>query len=148
MVMVDWQEINQSSQRNRDEGIKKLGQLDRLGDGCGQREMWISQCSGRFLTECSNKGNKGRILEPAVCQKRAWNPDNQNFLPSSDVNTNQTRAFWTATNAQSTGGGQGFTRCGCNKACQTNACKCNKSKIVCNSRCHGRSSNPKCLNHD
>ena len=44
--------------------------------------------------------------------------------------------------------GQGFTRCGCNKACQTNACKCIKSNMVCNSRCHGRSSNPKCLNHD
>ena len=42
--------------------------------------------------------------------------------------------------------GQGFTRCGCNKACQTNACKCIKSYMVCNSRCHGRSSNPKCLN--
>ena len=66
----------------------------------------------------------------------------------SDVNTNETRALRTAANAQSTGGGQGFTRCGCNKACQTNACKCIKSKMVCNSRCHGRSSNPKCLNHD
>ena len=66
----------------------------------------------------------------------------------SDVNTGETRALRTAANAQSTGGGQGFTRCGCNKACQTNACKCIKTKLMCNSRCHGRNSNPKCLNHD
>ena len=64
----------------------------------------------------------------------------------SDVNTSETRALRTAANAQSTGGGQGFTRCSCNKACQTNACKCIKTKLMCNSRCHGRNSNPKCLN--
>ena len=66
----------------------------------------------------------------------------------SDVNTSETRALRTAANAQSTGGGQGFTRCGCNKACQTNACKCIVTKLMCNSRCHGPNSNPRCFSHD
>lgn len=69
-------------------------------------------------------------------------------LMVSDVNTGETRALRTAANAQSTGGGQGFSKCGCNKACQNNSCKCIKNKVFCNSRCHGKASNPRCLNHD
>ena len=69
-------------------------------------------------------------------------------LMISDVNTGETRALRTAANAQSTGGGQGFSKCGCNKACQNNSCKCMKNKVFCNSRCHGKAANPKCLNHD
>lgn len=70
------------------------------------------------------------------------------YLILGDVNTGETRALRTAANLQSTGGGQGFAKCGCNKACQNNSCKCLKNKVFCNSRCHGKAANPRCLNHD
>ena len=70
------------------------------------------------------------------------------YLMVADVNTGETRALRTAANEQSNGGGQGFSKCGCNKACQNNSCKCLKNKVFCNSRCHGKAANPRCLNHD
>lgn len=70
------------------------------------------------------------------------------YLMVADVNTGETRALRTAANEQSNGGGQGFSKCGCNKACQNDSCKCLKNKVFCNSRCHGKAANPRCLNHD
>jgi len=36
-------------------------------------------------------------------------------------------------------GGQGFTKCGCNGDCSKSNCKCRKTGVLCNSRCHGGS---------
>jgi len=33
-------------------------------------------------------------------------------------------------------GGQGFTKCGCKGSCDSNSCKCKKTNVMCNSRCH------------
>ncbi len=34
-------------------------------------------------------------------------------------------------------GGQGFLSCKCKGGCKTSKCKCKKSNVMCNSRCHG-----------
>ncbi|CAF1013044.1 unnamed protein product [Brachionus calyciflorus] len=44
----------------------------------------------------------------------------------------------------SIGGGQGMIKCNCTSQCSTNRCSCKKSKLLCNSKCHG--SNPGCKN--
>lgn len=33
-------------------------------------------------------------------------------------------------------GGQGFIKCNCNKKCNSKLCKCKKSNVLCNSKCH------------
>lgn len=47
-------------------------------------------------------------------------------------------ALRTAVQLESKCGGQGFVKCNCSgaKRCSTNRCKCFKSKVKCNSRCH------------
>jgi hypothetical protein len=62
----------------------------------------------------------------------------QRLLADSDVNTQSTITLRQALKS-SASGGQGFFHCDCsksNKQCQTNRCKCFKSKKLCNSRCH------------
>ena len=41
-----------------------------------------------------------------------------------------------AARAQSIGDGQGFIRCACKTGCKTKSCKCRKTAVLCNSRCH------------
>ena len=65
-----------------------------------------------------------------------------------EVDTSQSRPLRSAANNQSQGGGQGFTKCGCTRSCQAGNCKCYKNSVLCNSRCHGKVSNQKCLNHN
>ena len=36
----------------------------------------------------------------------------------------------------SVGGGQGMIKCNCTSSCVTNRCSCEKSQLLCNSRCH------------
>ena len=59
-------------------------------------------------------------------------------LTLEEVDQLQERALRTAANQQSQGGGQGFTKCGCQKSCQANNCKCFKAQVLCNSRCHSK----------
>ena len=62
----------------------------------------------------------------------------QRLLNDSDVNTECTITLRQALKS-SASGGQGFFHCDCSngkKQCQTNRCKCYKSKRLCNSRCH------------
>ena len=49
-----------------------------------------------------------------------------------------------AASAVDIAGGQGFLRCNCGGNCSKLICKCKKSKVLCNSRCH--QSNNKCIN--
>ena len=66
----------------------------------------------------------------------------------SEVDSSKSRPLRTAANEQSQGGGQGFTKCGCTTSCNANNCKCFKSNVICNSRCHGKAPNVKCVNHN
>ena len=51
-------------------------------------------------------------------------------VPDADLSIRQTLT------KQSFGGGQGFTRCSCRAGCQNGRCKCKRSNVLCNSRCH------------
>ena len=42
-------------------------------------------------------------------------------------------------------GGQGFTKCHCNKKCSSKLCKSKRSNVLCNSKCHNASP---CKNKD
>lgn len=55
-----------------------------------------------------------------------------------DMNTSAEIALRVAVNMQSKHGGQGFVRCNCagSNRCTSNRCKCFKSSVKCNSRCH------------
>lgn len=55
-----------------------------------------------------------------------------------DMNTTTEVALRAAVKMQSRSGGQGFVRCNCAGAnrCESNRCKCFKSSVKCNSRCH------------
>ena len=46
----------------------------------------------------------------------------------------------------SIGNGQGYIKCSCKIGKCNKNCKCKTMNLICNSRCHGRESNPHCLN--
>ena len=52
-------------------------------------------------------------------------------LSLEQVDKSQERPLRTAANAQSQGGGQGFTKCGCQKSCQGNNNICYKGNVIC-----------------
>ena len=60
------------------------------------------------------------------------------LLSTDDINTEKIVSLRSAVIFQSSSGGQGFTRCNCTgaKKCTTRRCKCLKSGLQCNSRCH------------
>jgi len=62
----------------------------------------------------------------------------QRLLTEADVSQENVTSLRSAVIAESSSGGQGFTKCNCNgpKKCQSNRCKCFKAKLKCNSRCH------------
>ena len=76
--------------------------------------------------------NKFTRNEFTICQQR--------LLTNSDVNTDDRISVREALK-KGPSGGQGFVRCNClmsgSKKCSTNKCQCFKSKLKCNSRCHG-----------
>ncbi|KAL4713280.1 hypothetical protein ACJJTC_018628 [Scirpophaga incertulas] len=57
------------------------------------------------------------------------------LLDADDVLSTEI-ALRSATNLQSTGTGQGFTKCICKKNCATARCLCFKNKVLCTSKCH------------
>ncbi|XP_064096547.1 uncharacterized protein LOC135208374 [Macrobrachium nipponense] len=62
----------------------------------------------------------------------------QKLLKESDVNCTQEVSLRQAVAKESKSGGQDSVRCNCagNRRCESNRCKCYKSKIKCSSRCH------------
>ena len=62
----------------------------------------------------------------------------QRLMDVQDMDTTKLISLRQAVIIGSSSGGQGFIKCNCagSKKCQTNRCKCFKSKLVCNSRCH------------
>src|SRR6218665_3600557 len=58
--------------------------------------------------------------------------------PPTDVSTYEEAALRTAVQRQSLCGGQGFVKCNCagSGRCKSNRCKCFKTKVNYNSRCH------------
>ena len=80
-----------------------------------------------------------------VYSRNQFEPLPEPLLTIEDLNLEDEIALRTAANKQSTGGGQGFVRCGCTRTCQGKNCRCKKNNQVCNSRCHKASKS--CLNH-
>lgn len=62
----------------------------------------------------------------------------ERLLRKGDINSDTEISLREAVIKESVNGGQGFVKCSCNghKKCQSNRCKCFKSKQLCNSRCH------------
>ena len=62
----------------------------------------------------------------------------ERLLTEDDVNQDKSVSLREAVNHQSLCGGQGFQKCSCaSMQCKTNRCACYKTKLLCNSRCHG-----------
>lgn len=57
-------------------------------------------------------------------------------MSAENVKADITISVREAAREQSIGDGQGFTKCTCKTGCKTKACKCKKSGVLCNSRCH------------
>ncbi|XP_045450666.1 uncharacterized protein LOC123659494 [Melitaea cinxia] len=77
------------------------------------------------------KNDESILSEFGIC--------NQTFLEVADVNQGSEISLRTAATEHSVGSGQGFLRCSCYKNCSTNRCQCKKALILCNSKCHQRS---------
>ena len=62
----------------------------------------------------------------------------QKLLTMNEVNAENMISLKKAVVCKSASGGQGFVKCNCSgtEKCTTNRCKCFKSKLQCNSRCH------------
>ncbi|KAK7102356.1 hypothetical protein V1264_020587 [Littorina saxatilis] len=62
----------------------------------------------------------------------------QKLLDTADLNCDTILSLRETVIRGSQSGGQGYIKCNCagTKKCRTNRCKCYKSKIKCNSRCH------------
>ena len=62
----------------------------------------------------------------------------QAILKETDVNKTRTITLRAAVGEESASGGQGYVKCNCFgcKKCETNRCKCHKTKLKCSSRCH------------
>ncbi|KAI1695142.1 putative KRAB-A domain-containing protein 2-like [Ditylenchus destructor] len=57
------------------------------------------------------------------------------FLSVENV-PDKTVSLRTAANSSAMGSGQGVFKCGCKQKCNTTRCKCFKSNLKCNSKCH------------
>ncbi|CAG2205572.1 unnamed protein product [Mytilus edulis] len=66
-------------------------------------------------------------------------------LALQDVNTQAELSVTEAARQQSVGDGPGFLKCACKTGCVRKTCKCVKSNVLCNSRCHNSLS---CLIND
>ena len=92
------------------------------------------------ITECNEYGgyvvgtDKGRLKGA-----QPWNAlekCKQNvFLSPEDVPDSELSLRQTVTE-QSIGGGKGFLHCNCRTGCHNGRCKCKKSNVLCNNRCH------------
>ncbi|XP_045456891.1 uncharacterized protein LOC123666917 [Melitaea cinxia] len=65
--------------------------------------------------------------------------NDESILQVADVNQGSEISLRTAATKHSVGSSQGFVRCSCYKNCSTYRCQCKKALILCNSKCHQRS---------
>ncbi|KAI1722073.1 KRAB-A domain-containing protein 2-like [Ditylenchus destructor] len=70
---------------------------------------------------------KGIVMEVRPCREA--------FLSVENV-PDKTVSLRTAANSSAMGSGQGTFKCGCKQKCNSTRCKCFKSKLKCNSKCH------------
>ena len=92
-------------------------------------------------------GTKEGLLNSFYARNQ-FEPLPDNHLRIDQVDITKERPLRSVAGEQAVGGGQGFARCGCIQWCEKNNCKCFKAKVLCNSRCHNRGVNSKCLNHN
>ncbi|KAI1728793.1 hypothetical protein DdX_00996 [Ditylenchus destructor] len=62
-------------------------------------------------------------------------PCREAFLSLENV-PDKTVSLRTAANSSAMGTGQGIFKCGCKQKCNSTRCKCFKSNVKCNSKCH------------
>jgi hypothetical protein len=61
-------------------------------------------------------------------------------LSEADVHSNTEISVREAARLQSIGNGQGCAKCSCKTGCARKTCKCVRSNVLCNSRCHNSNS--------
>ena len=57
-------------------------------------------------------------------------------LSKTEVDSNTEISVREAVRFKSTGDGQGFAKCSCKAGCARKFCRCARSNVLCNSRCH------------
>ena len=67
-------------------------------------------------------------------------PSTFHGLAEAEVDPNTEISVREAARLQSIGDGQGFVRCSCKTGCARKTCKCGRSNVLCNSRCHNSNS--------
>ena len=77
--------------------------------------------------------------------RNQFQPTTTKFMTVSEVPLEKEISLRAAAKAESISGGQGFSRCQCTGNCKTKRCKCFKSNVKCNSKCHNQRS---CTNKD
>ena len=83
-------------------------------------------------------GTKAGILKGKYSRNQ-FTIAQENLLRDTDINHDENVTLREAVISESLGLGQGIFRCNCSgqrKRCGTNRCKCFKSKVKCNSKCH------------
>lgn len=82
-------------------------------------------------------GTKHGVLDKQFSRNQFQVAPNK-FINNIDVPDEQLNVRKEA--MMSSGSKQGFIRCGCKKKCSGRSCKCVKSNLKCNSKCHGSTS--------
>lgn len=85
-------------------------------------------------------GTKSGIIDRLYCRNELELCEQQ-FFTKDDVPGTASTSLRQAVGAASVSGHmQGFIKCDCKSGCKANICKCKKSGVLCNSRCHNSSS--------
>ncbi|XP_050499952.1 KRAB-A domain-containing protein 2-like [Diabrotica virgifera virgifera] len=80
-------------------------------------------------------GTRDGVLKQLYARSQ-FNTCPVNIIKEDEIPMEKTLTLRTVATTQSTGSGQGFFKCSCNKKCQTKKCYCIKNNVLCNSKCH------------
>ena len=69
-------------------------------------------------------------------------PSSFHGLAEEEVNPNTEINVRESARLQPIGDGQGFVKCSCQTGCARKTCKCVRSNVLCNSRCHNKGRSP------
>jgi hypothetical protein len=65
-------------------------------------------------------------------------PSTFHGLSEAEVDSNTEISVREGARLQSIGDGHGFVECSCKTGCARKTCKCVRSNVLCNSRCHNK----------
>ena len=89
-------------------------------------------------------GTKSGVLDQWYSRNQ-FQPTLEKFLSIEEIPMDKEISLRAAARSESVTGGQGYARCNCTGDCKTKRCKCFKSQVSCNSKCHNKRS---CSNKD